>query len=151
VQDLLSSLTNVRAGRRPRISFRHVTCLYLQPHDEGDGEAWDRVQRAGTVELARLGFFSHGTAAALSIGGQTCAHCLEEIDSGDLCIQYHCGHGFHDKCAAEWMQFEGEEEGGIVGDWQWLERLPRKSCPCCRAKVMNEKRSISPRSTHPRQ
>jgi tetratricopeptide (TPR) repeat protein len=117
------------------------TCLYLQPHDRDVEVAWDRVQRAGAVELARLGFFSHGTAATLLIGGQICALCLEDVSPGAFCILYHCGHGFHDKCAASWMQFEGEEEEGIIGDWQWLEEHPKKTCPCCRAEVMNEKRS----------
>lgn len=118
------------------------TCLYLQPHAKDVGEAWDRVRRAGVIELARLGFFSYGTAAALSIVSQTCAHCLEEVNAGDFSIRYHCRHGFHNKCAAEWMHFEGEEEEGIIGDWRWLDKLPRKAYPCCRVEVMNESRSI---------
>lgn len=125
------------------------TCLYLQPHDKDVGEARDIVQRAGAVELARLGFFSHGTAAALSIVGQTWAHCLEDVNAGDFCIRYHCRHGFHDKCAAKWMHIKGEEEEGIIGDWQWLEKFPRKTCPCSKAEVMNENRSIvTPPSTY---
>jgi hypothetical protein len=97
-----------------------------------------------SVELARLRFFNHRTAAALLIRGQTCVLCLEDISPGNICILYNCGHGFYDKCAASWRQFEGEEEEeeeGIIGDWQWLKDYLKKTCPCCGAEVTNERLS----------
>lgn len=111
------------------------TCFYLSPNDKDVLAAYKRLERVAMKELVRLGVYKDGTASSLPIEGQICVHCLEDLDAADLCIKYHCKHGFHEKCARNWLFHEGEDEYEDI-DNAWLLEAPKKTCPSCRAVVI---------------
>lgn len=111
------------------------TCFYLSPDDKDVLAAHERLERVAMKELVRLGVYKDGTASSLSTEGQICVHCLEDLDAADLCIKYHCKHGFHEECARNWLLHEGEDEHEKMDNLRSL-GVPKKTCPSCRAAVI---------------
>jgi hypothetical protein len=58
------------------------------------------------------------TALAGDVSADTCAICLEDLESDERVAGLRCGHGFHQKCLMRWLGSPGTS-----------------GCPLCRGAV----------------
>lgn len=76
--------------------YKMVACVYLQLR----------------VQLRKLKYTEIAADA-----GETCTICIEDLDEGQEVLRLECGHAFHPKCIAP-----------------WIEMVPK--CPNCKASVV---------------
>jgi tetratricopeptide (TPR) repeat protein len=117
-------------GNLEQASTMLRACRLFEPDKNDVLVAINRIEQAGSKELAKLGVYQIQTAANLSITNEICIHCQEKFRESDTCIRFVCNHDFHESCAIKWMQHQGASDSPLLVD------TAKITCRLCRAAVV---------------